>query len=152
MVNSWERLLRDLRIRSPATMPVYFPGDLLLALHLQAIQEQRSEDELVEELLNDMLAARQLVDERILIWESLTSRQQEIVAMLCLNYTNSKIARYLGISTNAVKRLVQKVLEQFAVRDRVGLRQELAHWDFSAWPGSSTPNIPEINLEDKPPR
>jgi DNA-binding CsgD family transcriptional regulator len=150
-MNSWERLLRDLRIRSPATMPVYFPGDLLLALHLQAEQEQRSEGELVEELLSDMLAARQMVDERILTWESLTRRQQEIVAMLCLNYTNSKIARHLGISTNVVKRLVRRVLDRFAAPDRIGLRQELASWDFSAWPGSSTPNIPEINLEDKPP-
>jgi DNA-binding NarL/FixJ family response regulator len=150
-MNGWERLLRDLRIRSPATLPVYFPGDLLLALQLQAEQERRPEVELVEELLNDMLASRQIVDERILIWESLTGRQQEIVAMLCLNYTNPKIAGHLGISINAVKKHVQRVLERFAVHDRIGLRQQLAYWDFSAWPGSSTPQIPEINREDKNP-
>ncbi len=150
-MNGWERLLRDLRIRPPATMPVYFPGDLLLALQLQAEQEQRPEDELVEELLSDMLATRQVVDERFLTWESLTGRQQEIVAMLCLSYSNPKIARHLGISINAVNRHVQKVLERFAVHDRTGLRQKLAYWDFSAWPGSPAPRIPEINLEDKTP-
>jgi DNA-binding NarL/FixJ family response regulator len=150
-MNGWERLLRDLRIRSPTTLPVYFPGDLLLALQIQAEQEQRSAVELVEELLGSMLASRQMVDERILVWESLTSRQQEIVAMLCLNYSNLKIAGHLGISINAVKSHVQRVLERLAVHDRIGLRQQLAHWDFSAWPGSSTPHIPEINREDQNP-
>jgi DNA-binding NarL/FixJ family response regulator len=150
-MNGWERLLRDLRIRSPATMPVYFPGDLLLALQIQAEQEQRPAIELVEELLGDILASRRMVDERILIWESLTGRQQEIVAMLCLNYSNPKIARHLGISINAVKRHVQKVLERFAVHDRIELRQKLAYWDFSAWPGSPAPRIPEINLEGEIP-
>jgi DNA-binding NarL/FixJ family response regulator len=147
-MNVWERLLRDLRIRPPATMPVYFPGDLFLAVQIRAEQEQRPEVELVEELLSDILASRQMVDERILTWESLTGRQQEIVAMLCLNYSNPKIARHLGISVNAVKRHVQKVLERFGVHDRTGLRQQLAHWDFGAWPGSATPHIPEISLED----
>jgi DNA-binding NarL/FixJ family response regulator len=145
-MNGWERLLRDLRIRSPTTMPVYFPGDLLLALQIQAEQEQRPAIELVEELLSDMLASRRMVDERILIWEALTGRQQEIVAMLCLNYSNPKIASHLGISINAVKRHVQKVLAHFAVHDRIELRQKLAYWDFSAWPGSPAPRIPEINL------
>jgi DNA-binding NarL/FixJ family response regulator len=150
-MNVWERLLRDLRIRPPATMPVYFPGDLFLAVQIQAEQEQRPEVELVEELLSDILASRQMVDERILTWESLTSRQQEIVAMLCLSYSNAKIARHLGISINTVKRHVQKVLGRFGVHDRIGLRQQLAHWDFSAWPGSAAPHIPEINLEDDTP-
>jgi DNA-binding CsgD family transcriptional regulator len=150
-MNVWERLLRDLRIRPPAAMPVYFPGDLFLAVQIRAEQEGRPEVELVEELLSDMLASRQVVDERILIWESLTSRQQEIVAMLCLSYSNSKIARHLGISINTVKRHVQKVLERFGVHDRTELRLQLAHWDFSAWPGSAAPHIPEINLEDNSP-
>lgn len=147
-MNVWERLLRDLRLRRPATMPLYFPGDLFLSIQIRAKQEQRPEVELVEELLNDILASRQMVDKRILTWESLTSRQQEIVAMLCLSYSNPKIARRLGISVNAVKRHVQKILERFGVHDRIGLRQQLAHWDFSAWPGSAAPRIPEINLED----
>lgn len=147
-MNVWERLLRDLRIRPPATLPVYFPGDLFLAVQIQAEREQRSEVELVEALLSDLLASRQMVDERILTWESLTSRQQEIVAMLCLSYSNAKIARHLGISINTVKRHVQKVLERFGVHDRFELRQQLTHWDFSAWPGSAAPHIPEINLED----
>lgn len=150
-MNVWERLLRDLRIRPPATMPVYFPGYLFLAVQTQAKREQRSEVELVEALLSDMLASRQMVDERILTWESLTSRQQEIVAMLCLNYSNAKIARHLGISINTVKRHVQKVLERFRVHDRIRLRQQLAHWDFSAWHVSAAPHIPEISLEDDTP-
>jgi DNA-binding NarL/FixJ family response regulator len=150
-MKGWERLLRDLRIRSPAALPVFFPGDLFLVVQIQAEQEQRPEVELVEELLGDMLAARQIVDERILIWESLTSRQQEIVAMLCLNYSNPKIAVHLGISINAVKKHVHRILKRFAVHDRIGLRRELAGWDFSAWPGSATPHIPEINPEDKNP-
>jgi DNA-binding CsgD family transcriptional regulator len=150
-MNVWERLLRDLRIRPPATMPVYFPGDLFLAVQIRAKKEHRPEVELVEELLSDILASRQMVDERILTWESLTSRQQEIVAMLCLNYSNPKIARRLGISVNAVKRHVQKVLERFGVHDRIGLRQQLTHWDFSAWPGSTAPHIPELSRGDDPP-
>jgi DNA-binding NarL/FixJ family response regulator len=150
-MNGWEHLLRGLRIRSPAILPIYFPGDLLLALQIQAEREQRSATELAAELLGDMLASRRVVDERILIWEALSGRQQEIVAMLCLNYSNPKIASYLGISINAVKRHVQKILERFAVHDRIELRQELAHWDFSAWPGSPAPHIPEINLESENP-
>jgi hypothetical protein len=63
-------------------LPVYFPGDLFLALQIQAEQEQRLAVERVEELLSDMLASRQMLDERLLVWESLTGRQQEIVAML----------------------------------------------------------------------
>jgi DNA-binding CsgD family transcriptional regulator len=150
-MNAWERLLQDLRIRSPTTMPVYFPGDLFLAVQIQAEQEQRPEAELIEELLSDILTTRQMVDERILTWESLTGRQQEIVAMLCLNYSNPKIARHLGISINAVKRHVQRALERFGVHNRSELRQQLAYWDFSAWPGSAAPHIPEINLEDDTP-
>lgn len=148
-MKGWERLLRDLRIRPPSVAPVYVPGDLLLALQIRAEQEQRGAIELVDELLSDALASRQVVDGQILIWEALTDRQQEITAMLCLNYSNPKIARRLGISTNAVKGHVKRVLEQFAVHDRAELRQQLAHWDFSAWPGSSMPTIPEIHVEDE---
>lgn len=148
-MKGWERLLRDLRIRSPATAPVYVPGDLFLAMQIQAEQEQRPKTELADELLSIALASCQMVDERILIWESLTDRQQEITAMLCLNYSNPKIAKHLGISINAVKGRVQRVLERFALHNRAELRRELAHWDFSAWPGSPAPHIPEINVGGK---
>ena len=38
-MNVRERLRRVLRIRLPAAIPVYFPGDLFLALQIRAEQE-----------------------------------------------------------------------------------------------------------------
>jgi DNA-binding CsgD family transcriptional regulator len=66
-------------------------------------------------------------------WYSLSPREQQVAALICLNYTSRQIAARLRISPETVKTHTRNLLSKFDLRTRVELRELLADWDFSAW-------------------
>jgi len=90
-----------------------------------------------EEVFNDVLAdgiVRYQTDEKLWHkWESLSSREKEITALICLEYTSRQISVRLSISPETIKYYVRSVLLKFGVEKRSELRHILAGWDFSAW-------------------
>lgn len=66
-------------------------------------------------------------------WLELTSRQKQVVCLVCAGHTNQDIAKRLRISPNTVKGHLTLALGRFGVRSRAELRVALAGWDFSRW-------------------
>lgn len=98
-----------------------------------AEREQRTPEEIANKILEDALRGHQAQEIYWARWQTLSPREQEITALVCLNYTSRQIASRLGISPETVKTYVGRTLFKFGARDRTALRIMLNEWDFSAW-------------------
>ena len=139
----WQRLHQAFSLRTHAA-PVsgeaesashayYFDADLLQALSLLAERESRPADQIAAELLSQALARRQAAENSLPCWDSLSPREQQVAALVCLRLTDLEIARCLGISPETVKSHVQGIFAKFELHRRSELRLVLADWDFSEW-------------------
>ena len=93
----------------------------------------RPEEVLIQDLLAAGLTHYYSSDELWKKWESLSPREQEVAAYVCLGYTNKQIAQKLSISPETVKSHVRNVLIKFNLGSRSELRLSLHEWDFSQW-------------------
>ena len=126
----WQRLRRWFAPR-PRTFHL---GDGLAAPLLElARRQQRPPDEVAAGLLGEALQQRQLDAENTRLWHNLTRREQEVAALICLNYTSDEIALRLVLSPETVKTHARRILAKFGLPSRARLRQRLRNWDFSAW-------------------
>ena len=66
-------------------------------------------------------------------WQQLTPREQQVAALVCLNYTNHQIAARLSISPDTVKLHVHNLLAKFDLHRKADLRVALSDLDFSVW-------------------
>jgi DNA-binding NarL/FixJ family response regulator len=92
----------------------------------------------VEQLATDLLTKAiheyyQATNEKVHLWESLSERQQQVAALVCLRYTNDQIAKKLHISSDTVKSHVSNILRKFNVRSRYQLGYMLRRWNFSSF-------------------
>ena len=128
----WQKLRKALGV--PGSKRAFeLDQPLVEALHHLAEREHRRQDEVAGELLSAALAQRQAAEVNLRLWRSLSAREQQITALICLNYTNRQIAAHLVISTETVKSHVRRVLHKFNMHSKTELRQALAEWDFSEW-------------------
>jgi two-component system nitrate/nitrite response regulator NarP len=63
----------------------------------------------------------------------LSPREQQVVALTCLNLTNRQIAAKLVITPETAKTHVRNILRKFNLHSKVELREALSDWDFSDW-------------------
>ncbi len=120
--------------RLPAPQRLFhFDDELVQSLQELAEREQRSEDEVAADLLATALAQREAAEVRIEVWRGLSIREQQVVALTCLGYTNRQIAARLGISPETVKSHVRSSQRKLGVSTKAELRHALADWDFSKW-------------------
>ena len=126
-------LLEELR-RMPRQPRLFqFDAALLESLRQLAEREQRSEDEVAADLLEAALAQRGANEARIQLWESLSPREQEIVALACLGHTNRQIAAQLYLSPETIKTHMRRAQHKLGVSSKSELRTLLAGWDFNGW-------------------
>jgi DNA-binding CsgD family transcriptional regulator len=131
----FERVLyriRDMFRRKP---PKNFSLDVETLHSVQFIAEQsrRTPEEIAGLLIDEALRSREAQEDSWMRWQSLTPREQETTALICLNYTTRQVASKLHISPETVKTHVEHVLQKFGVPNRHALRMLLQDWDFSAW-------------------
>ncbi len=105
----------------------------LRSLESIAEQEQRTPEELANHILGEVLRTHQAQADSWQRWQSLTPREQEVTALICLNYTTRQVAARLHISPETVKTHVAHIMFKFDVPDRNTLRMLLRGWDFSTW-------------------
>ncbi len=103
--------------------------------YLETISRQQNQPPalLAAEMLKNCLLARQLAEGCLQQWQTLTPRQQQIAALICLNYTNRQIAARLGITPETVKTHIRHLLLQLGLHSKAELRQNMQEWDFSDW-------------------
>ncbi len=132
----WDRFLYLIGLRptpGPRTYRFDVSDSLQITLSTLAHDEGRPEHELIPELLNAGLTQYTAHERVWKKWESLTAREKDVVAFVCLEYTSSEIAARLSISPDTVKARLANVFRKFEVHKRSELRRLLARWDFSAW-------------------
>jgi DNA-binding NarL/FixJ family response regulator len=71
--------------------------------------------------------------EYLSLWYSLSPRQHEVLALVCMGLKNHEIARTLGIEFGTAKIHVQNIIEKFELGDRHAIRLALRDWDFETW-------------------
>jgi two-component system response regulator NreC len=129
----WQRVLRALGYTQATRLEFHADENLLQSLQTMAEREQRHTGEIASELLSSALARRQVDDSLLAHWGFLSAREQQVAALICLNFTNRQIAARLRITPETAKSHVRNVLRKFDLHSKAELRRALADWDFSAW-------------------
>lgn len=129
----WKRLLALLGADPAGQRTFTLDAGLEQSLRLLAEEEHRRPDQVAANLIHAALDERRQQHEYWQRWKLLTPREQEVAALVCLNYTTRQIAGRLTIATDTVKTHVRNILAKFGVRSRVELRELLDSWDFSDW-------------------
>jgi len=119
---------------NPETPRVFLQDEELIAVIKDvAKQQSRTEEEVIAEFtkvgLNQFLTQNEM-EKR---WASLSHREQQVVALLCLGYRNYEIAQTLGIAPETVKTHLQHIFDKFHLRAGKELRLALKNWDFQDW-------------------
>ena len=129
----WNRALRALGYRRVPQVSFEVQQDLQDAVRELAKRERRPVGQMTTELLEQALALRRAAELHLARWRQLTTREQQVAALVCLDYTNQQIAARLSISPDTVKSHVRNLLAKFELHRKSDLRITLSSWDFSQW-------------------
>jgi DNA-binding CsgD family transcriptional regulator len=129
----WKQIFTRLGFESSEPRSLTLSADLRRSLQALAEHERLPAQEVAAQLIYNALEERRKMEAGWQNWLALTPREQQITALICLEYTSRQIATRLEISPETVKTHVHNVLVKFNVRRRQALRQMLAGWDFSQW-------------------
>ena len=66
-------------------------------------------------------------------WDSLSRREQQVVALICLGHRNYQISEILVIAPETVKTHLQNIFIKFNLRSSKELRLVLKDWNFAEW-------------------
>lgn len=107
--------------------------ELIAAVKDVARQQRRSEEEIIADFtkvgLNQYLTQHEMENR----WASLSHREQQVVALICLGYRNPEIAKTLTIAPETVKTHLQSIFNKFHLRSSKELRLALKNWEFREW-------------------
>lgn len=127
----WHNLFRKLGFLPSSRGTFHLDADLARSIHYLAQQEQRTENEVAIDLINEAMASRHYPDEEVRHWELLSPREREVTGLICLGLTNAEIALQLVISPQTVKAHVRNILWKFEARTKAELRKRLTGWNFN---------------------
>ena len=130
----WQRILYWIGLR-PDPGPRYYQLSESMQVTLKTLSEYegRPEHKLAQDLIAAGLSQYYSTDELLKKWETLSPRERDVAALICLGYSNQEIAKRLSISQATVKTHITHILRKFLLRSRYELRNLLSGWDFSAW-------------------
>lgn len=98
-----------------------------------AKQQGRSEEEIITDFTKAGWDQLQEKTEMVERWGSLSRREQQVVALICLGYRNYQIAEILVIAPETVKTHLQNIFAKFNLRSSKELRLVLKDWNFTEW-------------------
>ena len=130
----WDRILYLIGLRPLSTPRKYKVSESMqVTLTTLSRHEGRPEDDLIQDLLAAGLTQYYSSDDLWNKWETLSPRERDVAALVCLDRTNKEIGVQLSISPETVKTHLRNVMLKFNLRNRTELRLSLKTWDFSAW-------------------
>lgn len=107
--------------------------ELIAVIKDVARQQERPEAEVIADFtkagLNQFMSQNEM-EQR---WSSLSHREQQVVALICLGYRNYEIAQTLVVGPETVKTHLQRIFDKFDLRSTKELRLALKNWDFREW-------------------
>ena len=132
----WDRLLYLIGLRpTPGPRTYYFDASESLQVTLSTLSsdEGRPEHDLIPDILAAGLTQYTATERLWNTWETLSPREKDVTALVCLGYTNREIGARLHISPETVKDRLESAFRKFKVHKRNDLRVLMSHWDFSEW-------------------
>ena len=127
-----QRLLYWIGLRpDPGPRKFEVAAPLHLSVTTLAKHEGRPEHELFPDIVAAGLTQYSTQDRIWKKWESLTSREQQVTAWACLEYTNRQMAARMGVTEATVKFHLGNAYSKLRVKNRTTLRQKFAGWDFT---------------------
>ncbi|MBN2549923.1 MAG: hypothetical protein JXB15_12240 [Anaerolineales bacterium] len=127
-------LLERLGLRLPPGKRNFALDERLLEpLETLAEEEERSADDLANELLRQAVNQIGFNRDTWRRWSELTSREQQVTALICLGYAYYQIAWRLGITENTVKTHTKNIFSKFDLHGRGELQVLMRDWDFRGW-------------------
>lgn len=129
----FERVLSHIRGWFKPVRNFNLDVDTLHSVQFIAERSQRTPEEIAGLLIDEAIRSHEAQEDNWMRWQSLTPREQETTALICLNYTTRQIASKLHISPETVKTHVEHILKKFDVPNRHALCMLLQGWDFDAW-------------------
>ena len=130
-----DRLKRFLqRLKSGSSSRVFLKDvDMVMQIKKVAEQQGRSENDIFQDMLRAGMDSFAVHEDAVKRWNSLTRREQEVVALVCLGQRNYEIADILSIEPGTVKAHLQNIFTKYDLRSRRELRLALRTWDFASW-------------------
>ena len=131
----WDRFLYLIGLRQtpgPRSYHLDMSDSFQVTLSTLASDEGRPESELIPELLSAGLNQYTSNERLWTKWDTLSVREKDVTALVCLGYTNREIGARLNISPETVKDRLESTLIKFNITKRTELRLLFANWDFSA--------------------
>lgn len=107
--------------------------ELIKVIKDVAKQQSRAEEDVVADFTKVGLNQFWSQNELEARWSSLSHREQQVVALICLGYRNHEIADMLVIAPETVKTHLQRAFDKFNLRSRKELRMVLKNWEFREW-------------------
>ena len=98
-----------------------------------AEQQGRSEEEIIADFTKAGWGQLQQETEMVERWDSLSHREQQVVALICLGYRNYQIAETLVIAPETVKTHLRNIFAKFNLHSSKELRLALKEWNFVEW-------------------
>jgi DNA-binding CsgD family transcriptional regulator len=65
-------------------------------------------------------------------WQTLTRREKQVVALICMGHSTREVATRLDTSTSTIRSQLSHAMGKFGVHYRDSLCAWLADWDFSS--------------------
>ncbi len=133
-------LRKFLSKRRKGNKPRVFLSDEQIAMRVKkiAVRQHREEQEVYEDLLSLGMELMQDKDDLAAVWDALSPREQQVVALTCLGYPSYEIADMLSISYETVRTHSKHIYAKFGL-NRKELRRALKDWDFQGWLESNHP-------------
>src|SRR5512133_3688835 len=110
----WRKLLSVIGLR-PLSAPRKYKVSESMQVTLTTLSqhEGRPENDLIQDLLAAGLTQYYSSDVLLYQWDTLSPRERDVVALVCLGYTNKEIGGRLNISPQTVKSHLRNVLIKF---------------------------------------
>lgn len=132
-MNLLQRFLRALGYSKTRRLSFPLEAELLQTLEDLSHREKRPPEAVAADLLAQSLERREGAEQQLVLWRSLSPREQQVTALVCLGYTNPQIAVRLGVSTETVRTHLSNIRTKLRAGSKNEIRLMLAEWDFSAW-------------------
>ena len=130
----WQRILYWIGLRrDPGPRFYEFSDSMQTTLSTLAEFEGQPEDELAQAFLASGLDQYYAQEELLRRWDTLTAREKDVAAYVCLGYTNRQVGEILSISPDTVKFHLHNVFIKYDVKSRTQLQQLMEGLDFSHW-------------------
>jgi DNA-binding CsgD family transcriptional regulator len=130
----WYRFLYLIGLRpNPDSRTYQISESFHLTLVTLAQHEGRPETEVFPDLLAAGLTQYVSNDALWHKWRSLSAREQEVTALICLGYNRNQIAEVLGVTPGTIKTHMESIYQTYEVHTAKHLAALLKHWDMLGW-------------------